>query len=188
MKNGKKDAKGGGDQAQSAPSFSEVSGSPHRVGAAHTFTSLWHATSLQDKKAVVVRAEELDPAQTYHLGYSWWDYGNGGRKRKIRVTSVDGEVSENLVKPTVLPGWVHDRELAKSAAVALPSQVNMDGTVTIRVEKLKGPSAVVSELLLYGKGEAGGCLLNRLTGRSGGVGQIGSFCIRWPTEITGSWP
>lgn len=145
--------KGGESELEvTVPTFSAVSGYSFVARKALQVADAWHAASLQHEKQVSIKLEGIDPGKSYHLGMSWWDYGNGGRIQSVRATSIDGEVQKMLVKPTVLPGWTKDKKPAASFVVALPSEVNMDGSATLLVEKSKGPNAVVCEAWLYGPG------------------------------------
>lgn len=137
------------------PGISVVSGRPVMVRAALDVAPVWHARSLQGQKGITLRFEGLDPSRTYHLGFSWWDYGNGGRRQRVVATSIDGEARSLLVKPQVLPGWKEDHRRAESLVVEIPRQVNLDGSTTIIVDRLMGPSAVLCEAWLYGSGRAG---------------------------------
>ena len=44
------------------------------------------------------------------VGFSWWDWENGGGNQQIRVTSVDGEADEIIVPATMVPDFKGENE------------------------------------------------------------------------------
>ncbi|AQQ08319.1 Alpha-galactosidase [Sedimentisphaera cyanobacteriorum] len=114
----------------------------------------WETAVLLNNNALKFTIGNISKKDEYIVGLSWWDYGSGGRKQSAKVCSVDGETSIEVIKPTVLPGWKEGGKPAETKLFKLPQIANMDGTVTIDVEK-HGPSNVnISEIWLFKKGKA----------------------------------
>lgn len=84
----------------------------------------------------------LDPAGSYLLGLTAWDGDNQGR---VQSLAVDGE----MVLPEFRPiAWHGDKATHVRLQVPVPAKALADGKITVKVGKLAGPNAVVSEVWL----------------------------------------
>ena len=120
--------------------------------SASEYTELWFATANVDDKAVELRAINLDPDKKYKVGISWWDYANGGGEQRVRITSVDGENDQTVIATTKVPDYKGKKEGAESFVVDVPEGVNMDGTVRIYIDNVKGKNATVAEVWVMEEG------------------------------------
>jgi len=120
--------------------------------SASEHTDLWLASSTVDAQSVELRLLNLDPDKHYKLGLSFWDFGNGGAEQKLRITSVDGENDQTVLERIVVPDFKGQQALAQMQLVDLPEGVNMDGTVRVYLDKLKGKNASFAEMWLYEEG------------------------------------
>lgn len=137
------------------PAFSILKGQPYTNPKAKGVRPEWEISTLGDGKAVSLRLSNLARDKRYWVGLSWWDFGNGGRRQSVEVTSVDGETRKTVIGETLLPGWVNDKQPARTLTFDLPREANVDGTVTVNIHRGKVAGANVSELWVYEFGAAG---------------------------------
>lgn len=84
----------------------------------------------------------LDPAGSYLLGLTAWDGDNQGR---VQSLAVDDE----MVLPEFRPlAWHEDKPTHVRLQLPVPTKALADGKITVKVGKLAGPNAVVSEIWL----------------------------------------
>ena len=108
-----------------------------------------------DDREVVYEAEGLDPAKSYTLGFSWWDFNNDHRVESVYAVGGDG-VRRPLVENRPLPAWVDRQEPAEQLSRAIPPEAYRDGKLKIVFAKQSaraGSNAVVSETWLWEGGK-----------------------------------
>jgi len=106
-------------------------------------------TIVFHNEKVVIAADGLDPAKSYILGFSWWDYDENGRVESVQAIGADGQV-RTLVRGAKLPAFMRSGQSASERAVALPGDAYSDGRVQIAfTNDTPVPNAVVSEVWLY---------------------------------------
>ncbi|MCG8450356.1 MAG: hypothetical protein MI725_12370 [Pirellulales bacterium] len=140
----------------SRPTFEVIRGNPFTAPGSIKVVGKPLASNLHHDKAVELHAKGLDSQQKYILGVSWWDWGGGGRKQRLRVTSVDGEANHMIIPATLLPGWKGKQQMPAELTAEVPGEVMLDDTFRIFVDKLVGPNANVSEVWLYQSGRESG--------------------------------
>jgi hypothetical protein len=129
--------------------------------AATEKTDLWYASSSIHEKSVELRAFNLNPKKKYMVGFSWWDWENGGGKQQVRVASVDGEADQIIVPPTMVPDFKGKNERPAVFAALVPDGINVDGTIRIFIDNVDGKNATVSEVWILeenGKSDASSTL------------------------------
>lgn len=109
-----------------------------------------------DYKEIVFDAQGLDPAKTYLLGWSWWDFDDNGRVESIVAVGADGQ-RHVLLEKQALPARHDSNRPPHERAIAIPKEMYSNGHVRILFTNDKGRSnAVVSELWLW---EGRGCVV-----------------------------
>jgi len=108
-----------------------------------------YSTIVFDNEKVVYRAEGLDPAKRYILGFSWWDYDENGRVESVLAVGGDGR-THTLASRKPLPAYLRSGQSASERAVMLPKAAYAEGQTTIGfTNDAPVPNAVVSEIWLY---------------------------------------
>jgi hypothetical protein len=103
-----------------------------------------YASVAFDEQGVVLTAEGLDPAKSYVLGWSWWDFDHNGRVESV----LAGD--RLLVDKAVLPAWQDRHQAPAERAAALPPGSYADGKVTLTFRSDAAvPNAVACEAWLW---------------------------------------
>ncbi|CAM3329845.1 hypothetical protein [Zobellia roscoffensis] len=110
------------------------------------------ATTAQNENSVQYHVKGLDPEKQYKLGFTWWDFKGEGLVQNVRVTSVDGEINEKVIKEAKLPDYKNEKRRYEARQIDLPSTILHDGTFRVFFDKVKGKRAQVSEVFIYEKG------------------------------------
>jgi type 1 glutamine amidotransferase len=90
----------------------------------------------------------LDPHQRYALGFTWWDYDNGGRVQSVTLGSGQPAQSKTILPNTPLPNYTAKKFIPTAAKLPVPPEFAAGGKVRVAFKKIAGPNAVVSELWL----------------------------------------
>ncbi len=139
--------------ADDAPAIRPANGRAYANADAKKVAPHWQASVLLDNDQLKVRLLGLEDGRRYTMGVSWWDYGGGGRRQRVVLTSVDGEARHTAVNARTLPGYLKGRnQLAESLTFDVPSKVRPDGTVTVLIDNVEGPNANAGEFWLYEHG------------------------------------
>ncbi|MHC5059410.1 MAG: HEAT repeat domain-containing protein [Planctomycetota bacterium] len=107
-------------------------------------------TVAYDGGGVVIEASDLDPEREYRLGFSWWDYDQGGRVQSVSVTATGrsrGKRARELLGATPLPSGKKGERPAERT-LALPRELTAGGSVRVAFRGHGGPNVVVSEVWL----------------------------------------
>lgn len=138
------------DSVPAAVSIRAIRGDAFTSAEALAHAPIWHASMLVDPQEIRFRIEGLDPARAYTLGWSWWDYGGGGRRQSVLVSSVDGELVLPILDNGELPSWRGKSEQPAEFARVIPAETYADGSVTVRVRLERGANATLGEIWLHG--------------------------------------
>jgi len=110
-------------------------------------TVAWEAQQL------TFEASGLDPKQSYVLGFSWWDFDDGGRVQTARVEGAAAADSQILVPRTRLPVYAGRQQRAVEMELPLAAQTYASGKLRLVFQRDEGTNAVASEVWLWqGKG------------------------------------
>ncbi|MEP4077274.1 hypothetical protein [Haloferula sp.] len=139
------------------PTLSVVSGKSHRIPESAGETSVGRdhdLTNLFGSKMLELKLEGLKTDREYQVMASWWDTGRLARRiQMIEALSMDGETVEKVVEPVTLPSW-RDKKMPSTVSFEIPDSVRVGQTVRLRVSKVSGVNANVSELWVYERGDA----------------------------------
>lgn len=139
----------GGEVINDTPQFKPLEAKIFTNREALKSLPAWAAATITAPEVLHFRVCGVDPDKRYQAGVSWLDYGNGGRKQSVEVSSVDGETRVEVIPATALPGSKSNWEEEWVKTFALPQEVNRDGTITLTVKKHAVASACISEIWLY---------------------------------------
>ena len=134
-------------------SFELVSGKNKNSYAAGEYAERFITTTAENKKSVQFHAKGLDPKKKYKLGFTWWNFNGRSVKQTVRITSVDGETSKNVLTNALLPNYESNKEMFETIVVDLPSETLLDGTCRIFFDKVEGDISQVSEIFIYEQGK-----------------------------------
>jgi type 1 glutamine amidotransferase len=112
-------------------------------------TVAWEAERL------AFEATGLDPKQSYVLGFSWWDFDDGGRVQTARVEGAGAADSQTVVPRTRLPVYAGRQQRAVEMELPLAPQAYASGKLRLIFQRDEGRDAVASEVWLWqGNGRA----------------------------------
>lgn len=138
------------------PSLRLVSGTNTNSYEAASYAPLWHASFAHHQSSIEYQAVNLNQSRKYKLGISWWSFDNEEREQRVRLTSVDSEISCVVVGKTVVPSFRKSRASAKEYLVDVPDEVLADGSFRIYIDNLNGAkNAIINEIWLYEEGNHG---------------------------------
>lgn len=109
----------------------------------------WYASTSVHEKSIELRAFNLNPNKKYMVGFSWWDWENGGGNQQIRATSVDGEADEIIVPPTMVPDFKVKKEKPAVFDALVPDGIYSDGTIRVFIDNVDGKNATISEVWIF---------------------------------------
>ncbi len=107
----------------------------------------WYASIVRDEKCIQYHIKGLDQTKNYKVGLSWWSWDGKKRIQKLRAGSVDGEAEVDLIPATV----ISNKPSIKT--IDLPTNLAIDNTIRIYVDKIEGEDAQLSELWIYEEGK-----------------------------------
>ncbi len=137
----------GGSAWSDGPRLSVVQGQSYTWPAAEAPGVF--ASVAFDERAVVLRADGLNPTRRYAVGVSWWDWDANGRVQSLRL----GE--RVVLDRHALPQSRGRGQAPEELAALVPADQIRDGALTIRVgNEAQVPNAVVCEAWLYDLGGA----------------------------------
>lgn len=117
---------------------------PNSLGVAHpTF-----GTVAFDAPRLEFEIAGLDPRKRYALGFSWWDFDNGGRAQSVQLSSGDSGARIDAARSTKLPAFNGKNERPVAGQLPIDPALYSKGRVRMRITRESGPNAVVSELWL----------------------------------------
>lgn len=117
---------------------------PNSVNAAHpTFGSIAYNGSR-----VEFDLAGLDPQKRYALGFSWWDFDNGGRAQSVQFSPGESGKRVDALPSTKLPAFNGRKEGPANGQLPLDPALYAKGKMRVGFVKQSGPNAVVSELWL----------------------------------------
>ena len=134
-------------------SFKLNKGKRIRNYQASEYSQLWNSSWVADSKKIEYQAFGLKKDKKYQLGLSWWDYEGKGRIQKVTLTSIDGENSVEVLKPTTLPDYANKKEMPKEILLDVPSTISLDGSIRIIIESANNKPITIGELWIYEKTE-----------------------------------
>jgi hypothetical protein len=136
------------DGKKDAPRIVLSRGTPYTYYPGEKPAASYMSRIFFDKQRIDFKLENLDPAKSYRIGFTWWDYNAADREQK--VVSVRGDGSElELLGSTLLPNWTTNVQLPESQRIDLPSELLTDsGVLNISFQLTGGANAVLSEFWL----------------------------------------
>jgi len=124
----------------------ELTGSPYAFGAAADVTAPWYDDITFEARKVSYEVSGLRRGVEYLLGFSWWDFDNGGREQAVIGAGADGTTVPLLAK-TRLPAWNGLGEKPAEMTVPIPAGLTGSGQVTVVfTNETAKANAVVSEV------------------------------------------
>ncbi len=143
-----------GEGAGRANAFEVLQGKAFTPPAAKKESSLpaAFASTLAAPRELKIKLSGFDPAEPASVGFSWIDWGGGGRVQTVVLGSVDGEAQEVVLDRRRLPGWKRRGEQPAQFVVPVDPTLYPDGTVTMTIRAEAVASACLSELWIYKKG------------------------------------
>lgn len=124
----------------------EIAGYPYVFGGAEQVAAPWYADISFDGTAVEYEITGLRPDRSYQLGFSWWDFDNGGRYHQVTAAMEDGTQIQ-LVSVTRLPAWNGKQEQPAELTVDIPRELTKARNLRISFANASASAnAVVSEV------------------------------------------
>lgn len=143
-----------GLQAESAGDFPSkihrMNNSTHEWPAVNE-VSLLERTVCFDEHELRFLLSRLDSKKHYVGGVTWWNYDDPVKRlSSITALSSDGKKSLPVLREVALPNYSVDHKLpAEQTFFIDPSLYQEDGKMEIRISKLQGQHAVVSDVWLW---------------------------------------
>lgn len=103
------------------------------------------ANFVADEKGIEYLISGLDCDKKYKVGFTWWVRQDNNLIQNVKVTSVDGETQHTIYSNVKVPNSI-DKQKSETKVFDLPSDVLLDGSFRLFIDKVKGNQAIVSEL------------------------------------------
>ena len=103
------------------------------------------ANFVADEKGIEYLISGLDRDKKYKVGFTWWVRQDNNLIQNVKVTSVDGETQHAIYSNAKVPNSI-DKQKSETKVFDLPSDVLLDGSFRLFIDKVKGNQAMVSEL------------------------------------------
>ncbi|MHC4247530.1 MAG: ThuA domain-containing protein [Planctomycetota bacterium] len=139
------------DGGKGAPGLRLVTGAGWFWPGADAKDDVRFGTVAYDGGGVAIEASDLDPEREYRLGFSWWDYDQGGRVQSVSAEPLGrsrGKRARELLGATPLPSGKKGERPAERT-LALPRELTAGGGVRVAFRGHGGPNVVVSEVWLW---------------------------------------
>jgi len=130
-----------------------VSGKPYRFQSEAAGVPATQPTIFFDESEVVFRLDGVDRARRYTVGFTWWDYDDGGRTQSVLVGSPDGRLVRLAVSAIRLPNYESDGQLPAERRFQLPAVFARNGQMRLTVQRVTGANVVISELWIWRHGD-----------------------------------
>lgn len=108
------------------------------------------ASQSVDTNSLQFHIKGLNPDTEYQLGVLCWDWDRKGRKYRVKMTSVDGEIGKEVLKARAMDH--------KPAMVFMPlpvKQLATDGSIRVYLENMGSADVRVSEVVVLEKSTQG---------------------------------
>lgn len=132
--------------------FNLVSGKEKYDYAANGLVKDYIASYAFDNKKVEYLIGGLDKTKEYTVGLTWWSYTDKKLVQNLNVTSVDGELRHSIFTNRTVPTGAKKQQ-PETLTFDLPSDVLLDGSFRLIVDKVKGKQAIISEIWIQEKAQ-----------------------------------
>ncbi len=138
--------KDGGD---GGPVLTQTAGSGYSFACQIPALPITQKTVSFDGQALRFVLTEVNPAEAYTLGLSWWDYDAAGRVQSVLAKNCKTGTTCILIDHQPLPSYTDRKLLPESRMVALPPAILAGGgDVELSIRRDQGANAVICEMWL----------------------------------------
>lgn len=137
------------DTAEDGLTLRQLNGSPYKYKDTEHAAALHLAVITFDELRIAFEAKGLDPAASYIVGLTWWDFNTAGRTQTVEITGGKTVGSQILLPATRLPGYKDVGKLPETIQFALPPDFYTNGKCRITTKKVAGGNAVLSEIWIW---------------------------------------
>ena len=131
--------------------FNLVRGNQNYSYVMNGYTNDYIAHYTSDKQRVEYLIVGLDKSQTYKVGLSWWNFKDANSVQNVSVSSVDGENLLVMLKDKNIPSHLKNQN-PEEVYFNLPSNVLLDGSFRLIIDKKAGDFATLSEIWVEEQG------------------------------------
>ena len=135
--------------AKGGPALQIVGARAHQWPGSQRHADAVFGTIAFADSEVAVKGSGLDPAKTYQLGFSWWDYDHNVRAQSVRAEAGTPTRRVELLARTKLPSYGQSKQKPQEKTLPIPRGISGFGELTVTFAREGGSNAVVSEIWLW---------------------------------------
>ena len=137
------------DGASGGPVFTQTTGNFYGFACQIPGLPVTQRMISFEGQALKFVLRDLNPANSYTLGLSWWDYDAGGRVQSLVAKNRKTGKTLVLIDNALLPSYTDRKLLPEVKNVSLPAELLAGGgEIELIVRKDKGANAVICEMWL----------------------------------------